>query len=127
MAIGETDDKETAPQLTPLNGIRFFAVFHIFLFHLWAVRSEMVRAGATSDHRFGGMFAALDTAPWWLRHFLAHGYISTSFFFLLSGFILSYLYWSPGGSSRPRGTASGGPASHASIRRTSSCSRSRCC
>jgi hypothetical protein len=32
--------REAAPQLTALNGIRFFAVFHIFLHHLWSVRYE---------------------------------------------------------------------------------------
>ena len=35
--------------------------------------------------------------PHWLNNLLAHGYLSTSFFFLLSGFILAYLYWTPSG------------------------------
>ena len=37
----------------------------------------------------------MDGFPAWLSNFLAHGYLSTSFFFLLSGFILAYLYWRP--------------------------------
>ena len=39
----------------------------------------------------------MDGFPGWLNNVLAHGYISTSFFFLLSGFILAYLYWGSGG------------------------------
>jgi hypothetical protein len=41
---------EAAPQLNALNGMRFFAVFHIFLFHLWSVRFEMgaSKPGASS-------------------------------------------------------------------------------
>jgi hypothetical protein len=31
------------------------------------------------------------STSFWLSNLLAHGYLSTSFFFLLSGFILSYL------------------------------------
>jgi len=42
-------------------------------------------------------FANMDGFPAWLSNFLAHGYLSTSFFFLLSGFILAYLYWRPTG------------------------------
>ena len=36
-------DSDAAPQLTALNGMRFFAVFHIFLYHLWSVRFESPR------------------------------------------------------------------------------------
>ena len=50
------------------------------------------------------VYAQLDSFPHWLNNFLAHGYLSTSFFFLLSGFILAYLYWAPNGelSTTPR-------------------------
>ena len=84
---------DAAPQLTPLNGIRFFAVFHIFLFHLWSLRNEGdLKEGPTKD-----VYDGLDSLPALANNFVAHGYLSTSFFFLLSGFILAYLYWSPGG------------------------------
>jgi peptidoglycan/LPS O-acetylase OafA/YrhL len=84
---------EVAPQLTPLNGIRFFAVFHIFLFHLWSTRNE----GDLKEGPTPNVYDGLDSLPALANNFVAHGYLSTSFFFLLSGFILAYLYWSPGG------------------------------
>ncbi len=93
-------DTDSAPQLDALNGIRFFAVFHIFLYHLWSTRFEAPQRSAPFDKVFSNM----DTFPAWLNNFLAHGYLSTSFFFLLSGFILAYLYWTPSGglSTTPR-------------------------
>ena len=84
---------EAAPQLDALNGMRFFAVFHIFLYHLWSVRYEM----PDKQGPMATAFANMDGFPAWLSNFLAHGYLSTSFFFLLSGFILAYLYWKPTG------------------------------
>jgi peptidoglycan/LPS O-acetylase OafA/YrhL len=84
---------DAAPQLDALNGMRFFAVFHIFLYHLWSVRYET----PDKEGPLAKAFANLDGFPSWLSNFLAHGYLSTSFFFLLSGFILAYLYWRPTG------------------------------
>jgi len=72
--------EEAAPQLTAINGMRFLAVFHIFLYHL-----------------DGSEYLGVDTTPRWLDNLFEHGYVSTSFFFLLSGFILAYLYWRPDG------------------------------
>ncbi len=74
--------------------MRFFAVFHIFLYHLWSMRFEMPRQ---KDGPMATAYANMEEFPRWLNNLLAHGYLSTSFFFLLSGFILAYLYWSPGG------------------------------
>lgn len=93
MNTAPAQDAESAPTLTALNGIRFFAVFHIFLYHLWSIRFETPRG----EGAFGNAYSTLDSFPGWLSNLLAHGYLSTSFFFLLSGFILAYLYWSPGG------------------------------
>ena len=100
MSENQNPAGDAAPQLTPLNGIRFFAVFHIFLYHLWSTRNE---ADMLKD-QFVDMYAALDSLPAWANNLLAHGYLSTSFFFLLSGFILAYLYWAPNGelSTTPR-------------------------
>jgi peptidoglycan/LPS O-acetylase OafA/YrhL len=86
-------DAEAVPQLAALNGMRFFAVFHIFLFHLWSIRFETPR----QQGPFANAYSTLDSLPRWLGNLLAHGYLSTSFFFLLSGFILAYLYWTPAG------------------------------
>ena len=87
-------DSDAAPQLTALNGMRFFAVFHIFLYHLWSIRFESPR----QQGAFANAYANMDRFPSWLNNLIAHGYLSTSFFFLLSGFILAYLYWAPGGT-----------------------------
>jgi peptidoglycan/LPS O-acetylase OafA/YrhL len=83
----------TARTITALNGLRFFAVFHIFLHHVWSTRYE---TGLT-EGQFAGVYAQLDAMPDWLVNVFAHGYISTGFFFILSGFILAYLYWAPDG------------------------------
>jgi peptidoglycan/LPS O-acetylase OafA/YrhL len=90
---GRPPEGEAAPQLTALNGIRFFAVFHIFLYHLWSVRFE----GGPKEGPMAKAYSNMDAFPAWLNNLLAHGYLSTSFFFLLSGFILAYLYWKPSG------------------------------
>ncbi|HEY5810020.1 MAG TPA: acyltransferase [Povalibacter sp.] len=100
--MSQTADQNGVPQLTPLTGVRFFAVFHIFIYHIWSSRNE--RPAGDNDQRFADMYAGLDTLPQWLSNIIAHGYLSTSFFFLLSGFILAYLYWAPNGalSTSPR-------------------------
>ena len=70
-----------------LTGVRFFAVFHIFLFHLWSLHDM------EPDPQLGDIMASIGNLPPLLVTFISHGYLSTSFFFMLSGFILSYLYW----------------------------------
>ena len=74
--------------LPALTGIRFFAVFHIFLFHLFAW------FWSPKPDEFSSLLAGLENAPELLLRFAANGWMSTSFFFLLSGFILAYLYLS---------------------------------
>ena len=94
MANKDAPAVDAAPQLDALNGMRFFAVFHIFLHHIWSSRFE----GDLKDGPVSNMYANMDSFPHWLNNILAHGYLSTSFFFLLSGFILAYLYWAPTGA-----------------------------
>jgi len=79
------------PQLTALTGIRFFAIFHIFLFHLWSIYDE------DKPERLENVMSDFGRLPDVAVNFLSQGWLSTSFFFLLSGFILSYLYWGPDG------------------------------
>jgi peptidoglycan/LPS O-acetylase OafA/YrhL len=93
MANDNAPAADAAPQLDALNGMRFFAVFHIFLHHIWSVRFDVPR----QQGPFANAYANLEAFPPWLNNLLAHGYLSTSFFFLLSGFILAYLYWAPNG------------------------------
>lgn len=65
------------PRLAALTSTRFFAALGIVLFHMWAMKG-------------------LTKAPAWLQHFVSTGYVSVSFFFVLSGFVLVYTY-----SARP--------------------------
>ncbi|MDQ2078371.1 acyltransferase [Marinimicrobium sp. ABcell2] len=84
--------------LPALSGIRFFAIFHIYVFHLWSLYDMEHPEG------FENVMADFGRLPDVLVTFLSQGWMSTSFFFLLSGFILSYLYWGPDGklSTSPR-------------------------
>lgn len=72
--------------LPALTSIRFFAAVHIFVFHLWAMAQVM--RGNPDMPSIGGF----DGMPVWMLNLIQHGYCSTSLFFLLSGFVLAYLY-----------------------------------
>lgn len=61
------------PRLEGLTTLRFFAAFHVILFHLYVE-------------------GALAVGPWWYRNFASIGYVGVNFFFVLSGFILIYTY-----------------------------------
>ncbi|KXI29378.1 acyltransferase family protein [Paraglaciecola hydrolytica] len=78
-------------ELSGLTGIRFFAIFHIFFFHL----AEVYRS--KQEPKFAGLLSDMASLPTGLQTFFANGWMSTSFFFLLSGFILAYLYWGKDG------------------------------
>lgn len=67
------------PRLEALTGLRFFAAMHVVLFH------------------YAGFY--LLTAPWWLRSSVGAGYVGVSFFFVLSGFVLTYTYLRPDAAS----------------------------
>ena len=64
--------EDNRPRLPAVTSLRFFAAFHVALFHM----NEM---GAI-------------TGPHWLKTFAGIGYVGVSFFFVLSGFILVYTY-----------------------------------
>jgi peptidoglycan/LPS O-acetylase OafA/YrhL len=61
------------PRLDGLTALRFFAAFHVILFHLYVE-------------------GILSVGPWWYRNFASIGYVGVNFFFVLSGFILVYTY-----------------------------------
>lgn len=61
--------------LKPLTSVRFFAALSVLLFHFGA-----------------GMVARLG-APVPLRNLFANGYVGVTFFFVLSGFLLTYSYF----------------------------------
>ena len=83
--------KNSNAYLPALTGVRFFAIFHIFLFHLWSMY------GSEKPKDMANLLMGFDDAPKTLGVFMSNGWISTSLFFLLSGFILAYLYWGEDG------------------------------
>ena len=74
-----------------LTGIRFFAILHIFCFHLWTLY-DMDKEPGTEN-----LLRGMGDLPKGFLTYLSNGWMSTSFFFLLSGFILAYLYWGKNG------------------------------
>jgi len=74
-----------------LTGVRFFAVLHIFMFHLW-VLYDMDKPAQYSE-----LVSGFSRLPEFVVNVFSNGWMSTSFFFILSGFILSYLYWGEDG------------------------------
>lgn len=77
--------------LPALTGVRFFAIFHIFMFHLWSLYD------LEKPDQFANLMIGFAGLPETLVTFISHGWLSTSFFFLLSGFILACLYWGEDG------------------------------
>jgi peptidoglycan/LPS O-acetylase OafA/YrhL len=77
--MGPSELRATAaihPPVAPLNALttlRFLAAFHVVLFHMLVL------------HIFDG-------GPWWYRNFASLGYVAVECFFVLSGFILVYVY-----------------------------------
>lgn len=71
-------------KLNVLTSLRFFAATLVFLFH------------------YGGTVAA--TGPFWVQGLTKHGHSAVTFFFVLSGFILSYTYLSRDGGTGLKGT-----------------------
>jgi peptidoglycan/LPS O-acetylase OafA/YrhL len=66
-------DLETArPRLPALTSLRFFAAFHVVIFHFQAMQVFL--------------------GPSWFQKLSSIGYVGVSFFFVLSGFILVYTY-----------------------------------
>ncbi len=87
-ATSPSSPREAArPELRALTGLRFFVAAHVVLYHF---------AGA----------ALPDATPALVRNFIGHGYVGVSFFYLLSGFILTYSYAERSGDGvRLRGTS----------------------
>jgi peptidoglycan/LPS O-acetylase OafA/YrhL len=63
---------EPRPRLPAITSLRFFAAFHVALFHMKEI--------------------GVITGPEWLKSLAGIGYVGVSFFFVLSGFILVYTY-----------------------------------
>lgn len=81
----------TSTHLPALTGIRFVAILHIFCFHLWVLFDMKKQPGMEN------LLRGMNDLPAPLFTAIANGWMSTSFFFLLSGFILAYLYWGEDG------------------------------
>jgi peptidoglycan/LPS O-acetylase OafA/YrhL len=93
--LEDKQDKEKSPitHLPALTGLRFFAIFHIFLHHLWAIYTY--HSGKTEATQ--GLLIGLKDFPATLMVVMSNGWVSTSLFFILSGFLLAYLYWGEDG------------------------------
>lgn len=81
------------PQLLALTGARFFAAAHVMLFHIlivcfFVVTNPEAETPALLAWRAAGV-DAINRLPW-LRSLLMTGFSAVSFFFTLSGFILTY-------------------------------------
>jgi peptidoglycan/LPS O-acetylase OafA/YrhL len=72
------------PQLDGLTSLRFFAALHVVFYH-----SQTYLSGVLAGHA-------------WLRHVVETGFNSVGFFFVLSGFILTYTYLGPPEEGRLR-------------------------
>jgi peptidoglycan/LPS O-acetylase OafA/YrhL len=59
-------------EILPLTSLRFFAAFHVLLFHTW------------------GIYMPTRQSYW--NNFLSLGYVGVSIFFILSGYILTAVY-----------------------------------
>ncbi|MEU1779084.1 acyltransferase [Streptomyces abikoensis] len=70
----DSTGRSTRPRLTSITGVRFFAAFMVFLFHI--AISKPFADQKVSD----GLFTAFSKAGW----------AGVSFFFVLSGFILTW-------------------------------------
>jgi peptidoglycan/LPS O-acetylase OafA/YrhL len=81
IATATAAPRDTLPKLEALTALRFFAAFHVVVFHM----------------RIEGL---LPPGPWWYENFAAVGYIGVNLFFVLSGFILVYTYAGTGVSPR---------------------------
>jgi peptidoglycan/LPS O-acetylase OafA/YrhL len=77
-------------QLDALTSIRFFAALHILVFHVY-------EGHRMSQGEAPGSLKVFDQLPAFVLNWLRHGYFSTSLFFLISGFILAFLYIRPDG------------------------------
>jgi peptidoglycan/LPS O-acetylase OafA/YrhL len=75
----------TKPTIFPLTSVRFFAALYVVLFH---TLTELIR-GVDDPNAVNGDFLGL-------------GYISVSFFFVLSGFILALVYLGKGSEPEKR-------------------------
>jgi peptidoglycan/LPS O-acetylase OafA/YrhL len=81
IATATAAPRDTLPKLEALTALRFFAAFHVVVFHM----------------RIEGF---LPPGPWWYENVAAVGYIGVNLFFVLSGFILVYTYAGTGVSPR---------------------------
>jgi len=66
------DFSDARPRLPALTSLRFFAAFHVVIFHFQAMQTFI--------------------GPVWFQKLSSIGYVGVSFFFVLSGFILVYTY-----------------------------------
>ncbi|MBB5057160.1 peptidoglycan/LPS O-acetylase OafA/YrhL [Granulicella aggregans] len=77
----------SADKIHPLTSLRFFAAFFVVIYHTLGnlVRGRFLPANINTPH-------PADALPNFGSRFLSIGFVSVSFFFLLSGYILAIVY-----------------------------------
>ena len=77
----------SADKIHPLTSLRFFAAFYVVIFHTLGnlVRGRFLPGNIDTPH-------PADALPNFGSRFLSLGFVSVSFFFLLSGYILAIVY-----------------------------------
>lgn len=84
-------EKVSASYLHSLSGVRFIAIFHIVLYHLYSIYQLPLPAPLNR------IFEDFDVFPQVIQNYFSHCWMVTSFFFLLSGFMMGFLYWGKDG------------------------------
>jgi peptidoglycan/LPS O-acetylase OafA/YrhL len=77
----------SADKIHPLTSLRFFAAFYVVIYHTLGnlVRGQFLPGNIETPH-------PADALPNFGSRFLSLGFVSVSFFFLLSGYILAIVY-----------------------------------
>ncbi|VUD67472.1 hypothetical protein TDB9533_03810 [Thalassocella blandensis] len=90
--VAASKEKVSASYLYSLSGVRFIAIFHIVLYHLYSIYKLPLPAPLNR------IFEDFNVFPQVLQNYFSHCWMVTSFFFLLSGFMMGFLYWGKDGT-----------------------------
>ena len=77
--MGKIDDSRKKEKIffPNLDGLRFLSFFSVFFFHIWVLMFDRYRLSGPT--------------PWVVKFLFQNGEIGVNFFFVLSGFLITYL------------------------------------